>query len=60
MTEATKFIFFVLGSYGVVSIFNLIMKTVVTVIICRHPNLSNQKVNYITRMFYKDKSNRKK
>lgn len=45
----------VLGSAGICYFGWLILKLVVTILICRHPELSNEKVKYITNMISKDK-----
>ena len=45
----------VLGSVGLCYFGYLILKLVVTILICKHPELSNEKVKYITHMIAKDK-----
>ena len=45
----------VLGCTGLCYFGYLILKLVVTILICKHPELSNEKVKYITRMISKDK-----
>ena len=45
----------VLVSVGVCYFGYLILKLVVTILICKHPELSNEKVKYITHMIAKDK-----
>lgn len=58
MFDLLKTIFTILGAYGIVVISNQIVKVVVTLIMCNNHKLSDKKVNYITRMFYKDKNYR--
>ena len=48
-------IFEVLGSVGLCYFGWLALKLVVTILICRHPELSENKVKYITNMIAKDK-----
>lgn len=45
----------VLGCAGICYLGWLAIKLVVTILICKHPELSNEKVKYITRMISKDK-----
>lgn len=47
--------FKVLGCAGLCYFGWLFLKLIVTILICRHPELSNEKVKYITRMIAKDK-----
>ena len=51
LTEILK----VLGCVGLCYFGYLILKLVVTILICRHPELSEKKVKYITNMIAKDK-----
>lgn len=45
----------ILGCAGLCYIGCLALKLVVTILICKHPELSETKVKYITRMIAKDK-----
>nr|DAX07987.1 MAG TPA: hypothetical protein [Bacteriophage sp.] len=45
----------VLGCAGICYLGYLGLKLVVTILICKHPELSEKKVQYITRMVTKDK-----
>ncbi|WP_448902221.1 hypothetical protein [Eubacterium sp.] len=45
----------ILGYTGLCYFGYLILKLVVTILICKHPELSNEKVKYITHMIAKDK-----
>ena len=45
----------ILGYTGVCYFGWLLLKLIVAILICRHPELSNEKVKYITRMIAKDK-----
>ena len=45
----------VLGCTGLCYFGYLILKLVVTILICKHPELSNEKVKHITHMIAKDK-----
>lgn len=45
----------ILGCAGVCYVGCLIVKLVVTILICKHPELSDEKVRYITRMIAKDR-----
>ena len=45
----------ILGYTGVCYLGWLLLKLIVAILICRHPELSNEKVKYITRMIAKDK-----
>ena len=51
LTEILK----VLGCVGLCYFGYLILKLVVAILICRHPELSEKKVKYITSMIAKDK-----
>ena len=55
MLEVLTQLFKVLGSIGMCYFGYLILKLVVTILICKHPELSNEKVKYITHMIAKDK-----
>lgn len=55
MLEALTQLLKILGSVGMCYFGYLILKLVVTILICRHPELSNEKVKYITHMIAKDK-----
>lgn len=44
----------VLGSVGLCYAVSLIVRFGIAVLVCRHPNLSDDKVKYITQMFSKD------
>nr|DAD59812.1 MAG TPA: hypothetical protein [Bacteriophage sp.] len=45
----------ILGYAGLCYFGYLLLKLVVTILICKHPELSNEKVKYITHMVAKDK-----
>lgn len=45
----------ILGYTGLCYFGYLILKLVIAILICKHPELSNEKVKYITRMIAKDK-----
>jgi len=45
----------ILGCTGVCYFGYLILKLVATILICKNPKLSDEKVKYITRMISKDK-----
>lgn len=51
LTQSLK----VLGCTGLCYFGYLILKLVVTVLICKYPELSNEKVKYITHMISKGK-----
>ena len=55
LLEVLTQIFKILGCFGLCYFGYLILKLVVTILICRHPELSENKVKYITRMIAKDK-----
>lgn len=44
----------VLGSVGLCYAASLIVRFGIVILICHHPNLSDDKVKYITQMFSKD------
>ena len=44
----------ILGVIGICCIANLGLKLIVTHMICKHPELSNKKVKYITQMINKN------
>lgn len=44
----------VLGSVGLCYAASLIARFGIAILVCRHPNLSDDKVKYITHMFSKD------
>ena len=48
-------LFKVLGCTGLCYFGYLVLKLVVTILICKNPKLSDEKVKYITRMISKDK-----
>lgn len=60
MLDFLKFIFSCLGTYGLYLILSHTIKFYAIYMVCHHPELSEKKVNYITRMLYKDKNYRKK
>lgn len=60
MLNFLKFIFSCLGTYGLYLILSHTIKFYAIYIICHHSELSDEKVNYITRMLYKNKSYLKK
>lgn len=45
----------ILSCTGLCYLGYLSLKLVVTILICRHPELSDEKVKYITRMIAKDR-----
>ena len=55
MLEVLTQLLKVLGSIGMCYFGYLILKLVVTILICKHPELSNEKVKYITEMISKNK-----
>ncbi|HAU85337.1 MAG TPA: hypothetical protein DCW90_07505 [Lachnospiraceae bacterium] len=60
MLEVLTFVFSGLGTYGLYLILSHTIKFYAIHMVCKHSELSDEKVNYITRMLYKDKSYRKK
>ena len=60
MLDFLKFIFSCLDTYGLYLILSHTIKFYAIYMVCRHPELSEKKVNYIIRMLYKDKNYRKK
>ena len=55
MEEVLTKILMVLGVPGICYLTWLGLKFVVTLLICKHPELSDNKVKYITRLIAKDK-----
>ena len=54
MLEVLTFIFKVLGASGICYILLMGLKLATVNIICKHPELSDNKVKYITKMISKD------
>ena len=53
--EVITQLFKILGNCGLCYFGWLLLKLIVAILICKHPELTNEKVKYITHMIVKDK-----